>query len=73
MIMSVTVSATFLLENRTFGVVSQLKAEWAPKEGKWEDKDFEGQIKKLEVEAEERLNEKIADMMRNIEAVGKSS
>ena len=62
-----------MFETRTFGVVSQLKAEWAPKEGKWEEKDYEGQLKKLETEAEERLDDKIADMMRNIENVGKSS
>lgn len=65
--------SVFLLESRTFGVVSQLKAEWAPKEGKWEEKDYEGQMKKLEAEAEERLDEKISEMMRNIENVGKSS
>jgi hypothetical protein len=61
------------LENRLFGVVSQLnaEAEWVPKEGKWEEKDFESQMKKLEKEAEERLTEKVSEMMRNVESVGK--
>lgn len=72
--LSVTASlCDFFLENRPFGVVSQLHAEakWAPKDGKWEEKDFESQIKKLEKEAEERLDEKISDMMKNVESVGK--
>jgi hypothetical protein len=54
------------------GVASQLNAEWKPAEGdKWEEKDFEAQIKKLEKEAEERLDEKIAEMKAGIESVGK--
>lgn len=55
-------------------MASQLNAEWKPKDGaKWEEKDFEAQIKKLEKEAEERLDAKIADMKAGIESVGKSS
>lgn len=49
---------------------SALSAEWAPKEGKWEEKDFESELKKLEKEAEERLDAKIADMMAKIETTG---
>lgn len=54
-------------------VVSQLNAEakWAPKDGKWEETDFESQIKKLEREAEDRLDEKVSEMMKNVESVGK--
>lgn len=37
----------------------------------WKEKDFEGQLKKLEKEAEERLDEKIEDMKRNIAQTGK--
>lgn len=60
-------------KHRTFGVASQLNAEWVPAEGKWEEKDFEGQLKKLEKEAEDRLDDKIAEMKASIESVGKSS
>jgi hypothetical protein len=62
------------LNNGRTGVSSSLCAEWKPKEGeKWEEKDFEAQIKKLEKEAEERLDAKIEEMMRGVESVGKSS
>ena len=46
-------------------------AEWtAPPE--WKEKDFEAQIKKLEKEAEERLDTKIDELKRNIASTGKS-
>lgn len=46
--------------------------KWAPPtDAKWEEKDFEGELKKLEKEAEERLDAKVAEMMSNIEATGK--
>ena len=46
-------------------------AEWtAPAE--WKEKDFESQIKKLEKEAEERLDTKIDELKRNIASTGKS-
>ena len=48
-----------------------MAAEWKPKEGdKWDETDFEAEIKKLEAEAEERLDEKIAEMMGKIETTG---
>jgi hypothetical protein len=55
-----------------FGVVSKtaLSAEWKPEGGKWEEKDFEGDLAKLEKEAEERLEAKIKDMMNKVEATG---
>lgn len=57
-----------------FGASSQLNAEWKPKDGeKWDEKDFEAQIKKLEAEAEERLDAKIDEMKRSVDTVGKSS
>lgn len=60
-----------LVHNRAFVTQTALQAEWAPPEGtKWEEKDFEAQIKKLEAEAEERLDTKIAQMMGNVEKVG---
>jgi hypothetical protein len=67
-------SATAFAPAPRTGVSSSLCAEWKPKEGeKWEEKDFEAQIKKLEKEAEERLDAKIEEMMRGVESVGKSS
>ena len=48
-----------------------LSAEWAPADGtKWEQKDYESELKKLEKEAEDRLDAKIADMMSKIETTG---
>ena len=47
-----------------------LSAEWAPADGKWEEKDYESELKKLEKEAEERLDAKIAEMMAKIETTG---
>jgi mRNA-degrading endonuclease RelE of RelBE toxin-antitoxin system len=38
---------------------------------KWEEKDFEAEIKKLEKEAESRLDAKIKELEANIEKVGK--
>ena len=45
-------------------------AEWVPKEGKWDEKDYEAELQKLEKEAEERLDAKIAEMMSKIETTG---
>jgi hypothetical protein len=36
----------------------------------WEESDFEGEIKKLETEAEQRLDAKVAEMKSKIEATG---
>jgi hypothetical protein len=64
----------FLILACRFGVRSasiSVAAEWKPSEGeKWEEKDFEGELKKLEKEAEDRLDAKIAEMMTNIDTVG---
>jgi mRNA-degrading endonuclease RelE of RelBE toxin-antitoxin system len=38
---------------------------------KWEEKDFEAEIKKLEKEAEARLDAKIKELEANLEKVGK--
>lgn len=35
-----------------------------------DDVDYEAQFKKLEKEAEERLDDKVNELMRNIETVG---
>ena len=48
---------------RPFGVTVSLKAE--P-----EEKDWEAEFKKMEKEAEERLDAKVAEMMANIEKTG---
>ena len=50
---------------------TSLSAEWAPADGgKWEEKDFESDLKKLEKEAEERLDAKISEMMSKVESTG---
>jgi hypothetical protein len=50
---------------------TSLQAEWSPKDGsKWEEKNYEVELKKLEQEAEERLDAKIAEMMSKIETTG---
>jgi hypothetical protein len=67
--------AAFLLYHDRFGVARQiaLSAEpaWAPPaDAKWEEKDFEGEIQKLEKEADERMDAKIAEMMSKIDNTG---
>lgn len=53
-------------------VRTALSAEWQPADGsKWVEKDFEKDIQKLEKEAEERLDKKIAELKENIATVGK--
>jgi len=67
-------SATaFAPAHSAFGVrATALSAEWQPSDGmKWEEKDFEQEIKKLEKEAESRLDAKIKELEANIEKVGK--
>mmetsp|Transcript_52966 Transcript_52966/g.63775 ORF Transcript_52966/g.63775 Transcript_52966/m.63775 type:complete len:83 (-) Transcript_52966:200-448(-) len=60
-----------LSEMRHTAIFSE-EPKWEPAEGmKWEEKDFEAEIKKLEKEATERLDEKVSDMMKNIESTGK--
>lgn len=56
----------------SFCVRTALSAEWQPADGsKWVEKDFEKDIQKLEKEAEERLDKKIAELKENIATVGK--
>jgi uncharacterized protein YlxW (UPF0749 family) len=67
---SIIISSTSLT-NRFAVRSSALQAEWSPKDGsKWEEKDYETELKKLEQEAEQRLDAKIAEMMSKIEATG---
>lgn len=47
-----------------------LSAEWNPQDGKWEEKDYEAELKKLEKEAEERMDAKIAELMSKVETTG---
>jgi hypothetical protein len=52
---------------------SALRAEtaWAPKDASaWKETDYEAELKKLEKEAEDRLDAKIEEMMTKIEATG---
>lgn len=59
----------------TFGTSTAVFAdpEWAPADGyKWEEKDFESEIKKLESEAEDRLDAKIKELEGNVATVGQN-
>jgi hypothetical protein len=47
-----------------------LNAEW---EKDWKEIDFEGNLAKLQKEAEERLETKIDELMSNVEKSGVSS
>jgi hypothetical protein len=44
-----------------------LSAEW---EKEWKDSNFEGDLAKVQKEAEERLEEKVAELLSNIENTG---
>ena len=46
-----------------------MNAEW---EKEWKETDFEGDLAKIQKEAEERLDDKIAELMSNIEKTGAS-
>jgi hypothetical protein len=46
-----------------------LSAEW---DKEWKESDFEGDLAKLQKEAEERLDTKINELMSNIEKTGSS-
>ena len=56
--------------DRPVSVSTSLSAEWKPSDGKWEEKDFEGDLAKLEKEAEERLDAKISELMSKVETTG---
>lgn len=58
----------FLARRPSFVSKSALSAEW---EKDWKEANFEGDLAKLQKEAEERLDEKIAELMTNIEKAGK--
>ena len=60
------------MKNKRFEVNRQtaLAAEWKPPAGDWVEKDYTKELEKLEKEAEERLETKIAEMMTNIEKTG---
>ena len=52
--------------SRPFGSSTSLSAE----KDKWDEKDYEGELQKLEKEAEKRLEDKIAELMSKIETTG---
>ena len=52
---------------RPFVTKTALSAEW---EKEWKENDFEGDLAKLQKEAEERLDQKISELMNNIENAG---
>ena len=63
-----------IIINRPFGVRTSLSAEaeeWTPSDGmKWEDKNWEGKLDKLQKDAEKRMEEKIDELMSNVAASG---
>eukprot|EP00594_Rhizosolenia_setigera_P004049 CAMPEP_0178952508 /NCGR_PEP_ID=MMETSP0789-20121207/7874_1 /TAXON_ID=3005 /ORGANISM="Rhizosolenia setigera, Strain CCMP 1694" /LENGTH=81 /DNA_ID=CAMNT_0020633607 /DNA_START=79 /DNA_END=324 /DNA_ORIENTATION=- len=68
-------ASAFAPSVRPFGTSTAVFAEpkWEPAEGyKWEEKDFESEIKKLESEAEDRLDAKIKELEGNIATVGQN-
>ena len=50
-----------------FTTKTSLNAEW---EKNWKELDFEGDLSKLQKEAEKRLDDKIAELVANIEKAG---
>jgi hypothetical protein len=61
--------------NCRFEVIRQTaiaaEPKWAPSDGaKWDEKDYEKELKKLEKEAEDRLDKKIDELMKKIETTG---
>ena len=59
-----------LVSIRAFVSKTALSAEW---EKNWKEYDFEKDLQKLEKEAEERMNEKVDELMRNIANSGKGN
>eukprot|EP00522_Entomoneis_paludosa_P018964 CAMPEP_0172446686 /NCGR_PEP_ID=MMETSP1065-20121228/6240_1 /TAXON_ID=265537 /ORGANISM="Amphiprora paludosa, Strain CCMP125" /LENGTH=79 /DNA_ID=CAMNT_0013197875 /DNA_START=51 /DNA_END=290 /DNA_ORIENTATION=+ len=74
LVLALAASASAFAPASRFGVSkTALAAEWAPPAGeKWEEKNYETEIQKLEAEAEERLDAKIAEMMSKVDTVGKN-
>mmetsp|Transcript_2987 Transcript_2987/g.4206 ORF Transcript_2987/g.4206 Transcript_2987/m.4206 type:complete len:80 (+) Transcript_2987:122-361(+) len=65
-------ASAFAPASSTFGVRTALSAEWTPADGSaWVEKDYVSEISKLEKEAAERLDEKIAELQGNLASVGK--
>lgn len=67
-------ASAFAPAQRSFGVRSELFAEeWTPADGaKWTENDFAADIAKIQKEAEERMEEKIQELMGNVESAGKN-
>ena len=59
---------SFVACRPSFVSKTALSAEW---EKDWKEIDVEGDLAKLQKEAEERLDDKIAELMANIETAGK--
>eukprot|EP00539_Tryblionella_compressa_P008662 CAMPEP_0178755132 /NCGR_PEP_ID=MMETSP0744-20121128/12549_1 /TAXON_ID=913974 /ORGANISM="Nitzschia punctata, Strain CCMP561" /LENGTH=78 /DNA_ID=CAMNT_0020409129 /DNA_START=55 /DNA_END=291 /DNA_ORIENTATION=- len=62
-------ASAFAPASRPFVSKTALSAEW---EKEWKETNFEGDLEKLKKEAEERLDNKINELMSNIENVGAS-
>lgn len=56
---------------KTRETVLAAEPAWAPPaDAKWEEKDYSTELVKLEKEAEQRLDAKIAEMMGKIDTTG---
>lgn len=64
-----TTATTYRVMPRS--LTTSMSAEWSPKDGsQWQESDYEAELKKLEKEAEDRLEAKIEEMMAKIETTG---
>jgi len=60
-------ASAFAPTSRPFGAKTALSAEW---EKEWKENDFEGDLAKIQKEAEERLDEKVKELMSAVESSG---
>lgn len=60
-------ASAFAPTSRPFGAKTSLSAEW---EKDWKELDFEGDLAKIQKESEERLEEKVQELMSGIESTG---
>jgi len=60
-------ASAFAPASRPITTTTALSAEW---EKEWKDSNFEGDLAKVQKEAEDRLEEKVAELLSNIENTG---
>jgi len=65
-------ASAFTTVPRSFGVVNRIALNAEPAVAdEWKEVDYEAQLATLEKEAEKRLDDKVAELMGDIEKVGK--